>query len=55
MDTKDTKDTEDIKYIKKEVLNRIKAVQEYKRIPDYDINRGNYGRISDDMIFHKLG
>ena len=28
---------------------------EYKRIPDYDINRGNYGRISDDMIFNKLG
>ena len=28
---------------------------EYKRIPDYDIDRGNYGRISDDMIFNKLG
>ena len=28
---------------------------EYKRIPDYDINRGNYGRITDDMIFNKLG
>ena len=28
---------------------------EYKRIPDYDISRGNYGRISDDMIFNKLG
>ena len=28
---------------------------EYKRIPDYGINRDNYGRISDDMIFNKLG
>lgn len=28
---------------------------EYKRIPDYDIGRGNFGRISDDMIFNKLG
>ena len=27
---------------------------EYKRIPDYDIDRGNYGRISDDMIFNKI-
>ena len=35
----DTKDTEDIKYIKKEVLNRIKAVQEYKRIPEKKINQ----------------
>ena len=28
---------------------------EYNRIPDYDIVRGNFGRISDDMIFNKLG
>ena len=28
---------------------------EYKRIPDYDIMRGNLGRITDDMIFNKLG
>ena len=28
---------------------------EYKRIPDYDIDQDNYGRISDDMIFNKLG
>ena len=28
---------------------------EYKRIKDYDIDRGNFGRISDDMIFNKLG
>ena len=28
---------------------------EYHRIPDYDIDRGNLGRISDDMIFNKLG
>lgn len=28
---------------------------EYKRIPDYDIDRGNFGRISNDMIFNKLG
>ena len=28
---------------------------EYKRIPDYDIDRGNFGRITDDMIFNKLG
>lgn len=28
---------------------------EYHRIPDYDIDRGNFGRISDDMIFNKLG
>ena len=28
---------------------------EYNRIPDYDIDRGNLGRISDDMIFNKLG
>ena len=27
---------------------------EYKRIKDYDIDRGNFGRISDDMIFNKL-
>ena len=33
MDTKDTKD------IKTEVLNRIKAVQEYKRIPEKKINQ----------------
>ena len=28
---------------------------EYKRIPDYDIDQDNYGRISEDMIFNKLG
>lgn len=28
---------------------------EYKRIPDYDIMRDNLGRITDDMIFNKLG
>ena len=28
---------------------------EYKRIKDYDIDRGNFGGISDDMIFNKLG
>ena len=35
----DTKDTKDIKDIKTEVLNRIKAVQEYKRIPEKKINQ----------------
>ena len=39
MDTKDTKDIKDIEDIKKEVLNRIKAVQEYKRIPEKKINQ----------------
>ena len=28
---------------------------EYKRISDYDIDRCNFGRITDDMIFNKLG
>ena len=28
---------------------------EYHIIPDYDIDRGNFGRISYDMIFNKLG
>lgn len=28
---------------------------EYNRIKDYDINRCNFGRITDDMIFNKLG
>ena len=27
----------------------------YIRIPDYDIEHGNYGRISDDMLYNKLG
>lgn len=27
----------------------------YMRIADYDIKRGNYGRISDWMIYNKLG
>lgn len=27
----------------------------YVRIPDYDIEHGNYGRISDDMLYNKLG
>ena len=28
---------------------------EYNRIKDHDIMRGNLGRITDDMIFNKLG
>ena len=28
---------------------------EYGRIKDHDIMRGNLGRITDDMIFNKLG
>ena len=28
---------------------------EYNRIKDYDIDRCNFGRITDDMIFNKLG
>lgn len=28
---------------------------EYNRIKDHDIMRGNFGRITDDMIFNKLG
>ena len=28
---------------------------EYNRIKDYDIDRCNYGRITDDMILNKLG
>jgi hypothetical protein len=28
---------------------------EYLPIPDYDIKRGNYDRISTDMIYNKLG
>ena len=35
----DTKDIKDIKDIKKEVLNRIKANEEYKRIPEKKINQ----------------
>ena len=28
---------------------------DYKRIADYDISRGNYGRITDADIYNKLG
>ena len=28
---------------------------EYMRIADYDIDKGNYGRITDDRIYNKLG
>ena len=28
---------------------------EYHKIPDYDIDRDNFGRISYDIIFNKLG
>ena len=28
---------------------------EYKRIADYDIDKGNFGRITDDKIYNKLG
>lgn len=28
---------------------------EYKIIGDYDIDNGNYGRITNDMIYNKLG
>lgn len=28
---------------------------DYMRIGDYDIDNGNYGRISDDMVYNKLG
>lgn len=27
----------------------------YYRIPDYDLNRGNPGRITSDMLYNKLG
>ena len=27
----------------------------YLPIPDYDIKRGNYDRITDDMLYNKLG
>lgn len=27
----------------------------YYRIPDYDFDRGNYDRITSDMIYNKLG
>ena len=37
-------------YIKTKYLN-----YEYGRIKDHDIMRGNLGRITDDMIFNKLG
>lgn len=27
----------------------------YCRVPDYDFDRGNYGRITSDMLYNKLG
>lgn len=27
----------------------------YMKIADYDIDRGNFGRITDDMLYNKLG
>jgi hypothetical protein len=36
--------------------HRSRYIQfEYLPIPDYDIKRGNYDRISTDMIYNKLG